>query len=117
MDYGVPFTDEQAEMLAQANTLQKKEALIRKWRQEYKNASQVSNATIKSDAERIEELKAKILELDPRATFRNPSIKSLEERLQKLGGEKTENTNQDSNNKTQTDSDQGDSTDNVEGAE
>ncbi|PZM87355.1 MAG: hypothetical protein DLD55_01755 [candidate division SR1 bacterium] len=90
--YGVPFNDEQMEELDAATSQLKREALIRKWRKEYQNQQAGSSEEIEDENNRIEELKRQILELDPKAVFRNPSIKSLEERLKRLGGGEEDET-------------------------
>ncbi len=82
--YGVPFNDEQVEALSNEPNQFKKEKMIREWRDEYLKSLNQSSEDLQKEADELEEIKNKILALDPQATFKSNNIETLKKRLEKL---------------------------------
>ena len=82
--YGVPFNDEQVEALSNEPNQFKKEKMIREWRDEYLKSLNQSSEDLQKEADELEEIKNKILALDPQATFKSDNIETLKKRLEKL---------------------------------
>lgn len=85
--YWVPFSDEQQTQIDEAETQAEKEALVREFREEYQKKLKEEHTTLEKkpeEDEKIESLKVQILELNPEATFKNPTVAKLEKELEKL---------------------------------
>lgn len=58
--------------------------MIREWRNEYLKSLNQSSEDLQKEADELEEIKNKILALDPQATFKSNNIEALKKRLEKL---------------------------------
>lgn len=58
--------------------------MIREWRDEYLKSLNQSSEDLQKEADELEEIKNKILALDPQATFKSNNIETLKKRLEKL---------------------------------
>lgn len=58
--------------------------MIREWRDEYLQSLNQSSEDLQKEADELEEIKNKILALDPQATFKSNNIETLKKRLEKL---------------------------------
>ena len=58
--------------------------MIREWRDEYLKSLNQSSEDLQKEADELEEIKNKILALDPQATFKSDNIETLKKRLEKL---------------------------------
>lgn len=58
--------------------------MIREWRDEYLKSLNQSSEDLQKEADELEEIKNKILTLDPQATFKSNNIETLKKRLEKL---------------------------------
>ena len=58
--------------------------MIREWRNEYLKSLNQSSEDLQKEADELEEIKNKILALDPQATFKSDNIETLKKRLEKL---------------------------------
>ena len=58
--------------------------MIREWRNEYLKSLNQSSEDLQKEADELEEIKNKILALDPQAIFKSNNIETLKKRLEKL---------------------------------